>query len=172
MWMHKFVFAWGKKHKFAVLADAVVHPVQKAKPLDDRPHKWSDFYNQTDPETGLPLSWHRGTSRSTGSLGLGLEFAPVKWFYIQGIGGLERTWHQEEISDPRKNPTNQFLGFKEQVGWGEVRIGLRKNHLEIFFGRKMLGENRPFTLIPQNDQGGTTNPNLDKTVHGGVMVVF
>ena len=162
----------GQKRKFAVFADAVVYPSQTAKPLDDRPHKWSDFYNDKDPVTGLPLSWHRGTSRATGSLGLGGEFAPVKWFYIQLIGGLQRTWQQEEISDPRKHPTNQFLGFKEQVNWGEARIGIRKSHLEIFFGRKMLGENRPFTLIPQNDLGGTTNPKLDKTVHGGVMLVF
>ncbi|MEL6671095.1 MAG: PKD domain-containing protein [Bacteroidota bacterium] len=168
----RYRFGFNGGRKFAVLADAVIYPLRKATPLDDRPYKWSPLRDSIDVRTGLPLSWHRGTQRGTASLGLGLEFAPFPWLFVQGIGGTERTFQQIETSGPLKDDINQFVGFDLDVQFWSGRLGVRKDNLEIFFSVLASRENRPFVLIPQNDLGGSHNERWDKIFNGGVMILF
>lgn len=162
----------GKKQRFAVLLDATVLPSRRATPLDDRPYKWSSLRDSIDKSTGLPLVWYRGTRRGTASLGIGVEIAPFPWLYVQGMGTVERTFHQEELSDPRKSPENRFVGFDLETFLYEGRIGIRKDHLEIYIGGRLSQENRPFTLIPPNELGGSHNPRWDKTYEAGISIFY
>ncbi|MEM7367698.1 MAG: PKD domain-containing protein [Bacteroidota bacterium] len=162
----------GRRQRLAVLLDATVLPSRKATPLDDRPYKWSTLRDSIDKATGLPLVWYRGTNRGTASLGVGIEIAPFPWLYVQGMGTVERTFHQAEISDPRKNPENRFVGFDLETFLYEGRIGIRKEHLEIYIGGRLSQENRPFTLIPPNELGGSHNPRWDKTYEAGISIFY
>ena len=162
----------GRRERFALLLDLSALPIRKATPLDDRPFKWSSLRDSLDPETGLPLVWYRGTRRGTASLGLGAEIAPFKWLYLQGMATVERTFHQEETSDPRKDPENKFIGFDPETFLYEARIGVRKKHLELYIGARYSQENRPFSLIPANDLGGTHNPRWDKTYEAGISIYY
>lgn len=162
----------GERRRWAVLLDASVLPSRRATPLDDRPYKWSPLRDSIDQESGLPLVWYRGSRRGTASLGVGAEFSPWPWLYIQGMGAVERTFLQEDISDPRKDPINQFVGFDLESFLYETRIGIRKDHLEIFIGLRLSEENRPFTLIPPNELGGSHNARMDKAYEAGVSIYY
>ncbi|MCI4671646.1 MAG: PKD domain-containing protein [Bacteroidia bacterium] len=158
--------------RWAGFVDLSVIPVRRATPLDDRPFRWSSLRDSIDTETGLPLVWFRGTSRGTANLAAGVEFKPWRRIFIQGMGGVQRTFQQAEESDPRKDPFNQFKGFDLEIFYGEFRVGFRSTHLEIFFAYQLLQENEPFTRIPANTQGGTFTPNTDKSYNAGVQILF
>lgn len=162
----------GEKRRWAVFADLGVTPIRKALPLDDRPYKWSPLRDSIDVATGLPLVWWRGTNRGTANAGLGFEFAPWKWMYIQAMGGFERSFNQREVSDPRKSDENMFIGYRQNVLYVEPRIAVRKDHMEIFYSVQFLQENRPFVFIPANNIGGSHNEITDKTHNFGVLLYF
>ncbi len=158
--------------KWAALVDLSVQPLRKAVPSDDRPFRWSDLRDSIDVATGLPLVWHRGTERATANLGIGAEYTPFKRLFIQGMIGSQAIFQTREASAPEKDPFNQYIGFDPQVFYGECRVGIRSTHLEIYFAYELSEENRPFTLIPANVQGGTFTPRTDKSYNAGVQILF
>ncbi|MEM6800181.1 MAG: PKD domain-containing protein, partial [Bacteroidota bacterium] len=167
-------FPFKNKDQFHFLIDGTYFPQRRANPLDDRPHLWSELRDDIDPITGvLPLHWRRGTRRATASGGIGLDYKPkkkilLKGLYFQGILGIERTFNQEEYSDPLKDPSNTFIGFDLDVFFVESRIGLRKKHLEIYIGGRFLEESRPFSLVLANPLGGSHHRSFDNTIHAGI----
>ncbi|MEO0894987.1 MAG: PKD domain-containing protein [Bacteroidota bacterium] len=159
--------------KYSVFADIGVLPLRKATPLDDRPFKWSGLRDSIDVATGLPLSWHRGTERGTATLAIGAERTFFDLFFLQIMGGVQRTFQQKETSNfDLKDPFNEFVGFDLEIFYGEARLGIRHENLEIFFAYQLLEENRPFVLIPPNVQGGTFTPRTDKSYNAGIQILF
>lgn len=165
-------YRFGERQRLAAILDVGVFPQRRATPLDDRPFKWSALRDSIDPESGLPLVWYRGSQRATAHAGLGAEYAPWNWLYIQAIAGVERTFQQADISDPRKDPSNRFVGFQPETFWYEGRVGVRKGHLELYATWRFSEENRPFSLIPSNALGGSHNPRLDKSYMMGVSLFY
>ncbi|MEL6133503.1 MAG: PKD domain-containing protein [Bacteroidota bacterium] len=156
----------------AIVGDFGVVPVRRALPSDDRPYKWSPLRDSIDTATGRPLVWHRGTLRGTANAALGFEFSPFPWFYAQITTGFEWSFNQAEVSDPRKDPNNEYKGFETRINYYEPRIGIRRSHLEVYYSIQFLPENRPFTFIPANQTGGTHNRLTDKTHNAGMLLWF
>ncbi|MEM8888606.1 MAG: hypothetical protein AAGD28_11540 [Bacteroidota bacterium] len=165
----RYRFGFQGKRKFALLADVNVFPWREAPSGGDRPFSWSSLRDSMDLRIGKPLSWHRGSKRSTAAVGLGIEYAPLSWLFLQGMAGVEMTLTQSENSGRLKSELNQFHGFEQGVSFWSGRIGLRLGKLETFFGIMASAKNAPFTHFPSNPLGGTRSLNWDTVFQSGLM---
>ncbi|MEO0899695.1 MAG: hypothetical protein AAFY71_25010 [Bacteroidota bacterium] len=157
---------------FALISDISIYPLRQAQPGGDRPYRWSSLRDSLDQSTGHALSWHRGSRRSTASLGLGIEVAPLPWLYVQAMWGIEATFRQSEFSSPDKDLADQFEGFDQNVPFWSGRIGIRSGIVEIFLSSLASRINRPFTFVPANPLGGSQDINWDIVMSSGVLFRF